>query len=673
MLRILLALAFIGTAATTIAQDHEVVIHFANGSTDPDEAGTRGLRELCNASVDQGSCIIIGHSDDRGASSLNDELALERARKVASILSDMFPDLTIEGVAGAGGREPIASNGTAEGRAMNRRVVVRIRRAQEPTEAVARPPYAAHQHARVTPLMPGADKPREWHRVDPTRTIEVNMSDGTMVRIPANSLVHADGRTVEGPVDLSYRGFLDPWEVVASGIPMHYGSGNGLAHFETAGMYELYASQNGSPVQMRPGTPITLETVGPEVTDEYGAYALNANTGVWELAGQLLGGETRPMPRNTRAVEEYNRSLRRLPALPDSLTYDERQASTDHCYMSRCLPTRKPYTYDDGKYLSPYAEKQIPAVRLTLDKAYWRKHRVIALDVHSGARRHPEMRAFNNRVRWVYQGPMDRKTFKRRVVRKHFYQDIVFHATGEATGELRLKDRGEWSSHVVQLRDVRDEENTSVEKLNAAMGHYEKRLEQKRLSFDREVARAMQRTNRRRERMIAGAYTKAQRYMDTTEKAMDRQDFDQFALMAQVNTQMGDQRDNAYIYSRRPTFAMPGFGIWNCDRMVPIPLIDVPVQVIADGGKTMKWVKAFGVPARGRAVITYWNTEGKPVQPMRLSPNVERIIFIDADRRMMVADVPGGLRNAKQRLTLQATHLAQPSDVSLLSQLAQGF
>ncbi|HRF80402.1 MAG TPA: OmpA family protein, partial [Flavobacteriales bacterium] len=313
MLRILLALAFIGTAATTIAQDHEVVIHFANGSTDPDEAGTRGLRELCNASVDQGSCIIIGHSDDRGASSLNDELALERARKVASILSDMFPDLTIEGVAGAGGREPIASNGTAEGRAMNRRVVVRIRRAQEPTEAVARPPYAAHQHARVTPLMPGADKPREWHRVDPTRTIEVNMSDGTMVRIPANSLVHADGRTVEGPVDLSYRGFLDPWEVVASGIPMHYGSGNGLAHFETAGMYELYASQNGSPVQMRPGTPITLETVGPEVTDEYGAYALNANTGVWELAGQLLGGETRPTPRNTRAVEEYNRSLRRLP------------------------------------------------------------------------------------------------------------------------------------------------------------------------------------------------------------------------------------------------------------------------------------------------------------------------------------------------------------------------
>jgi hypothetical protein len=225
----------------------------------------------------------------------------------------------------------------------------------------------------------------------------------------------------------------------------------------------------------------------------------------------------------------------------------------------------------------------------------------------------------------------------------------------------------------VQLRDVRDEENTSVEKLNAAMGHYEKRLERKRLSFDREVALAMQRTNRRRERMIAQAYTKAQRYMDTTEKAMDRQVFDQFALMAQANTQMGNQRDNAYIYSRRPTFAMPGFGIWNCDRMVPIPLIEVPVQVIADGGKTMKWVKAYGVPARGRAVITYWNTEGKPVQPMRLSPNVERIIFVDADRRMMVADVPGGLRNAKQRLTLQATHLAQPSDVSFLSQLAQGF
>jgi hypothetical protein len=58
---------------------------------------------------------------------------------------------------------------------------------------------------------------------------------------------------------------------------------------------------------------------------------------------------------------------------------------------------------------------------------------------------------------------------------------------------------------------------------------------------------------------------------------------------------------------------------------------------------------------------------------MRLSPNVERIIFVDADRRMMVADVPGGVRNAKQRLVLKAGQLAQPSDVSLLSQLAQGF
>jgi hypothetical protein len=673
MMRILLALAFIGTAATTIAQDTEVVIHFANGSTDPDEAGTRELQELCSASVGQRSCIIIGHSDDRGSTSLNEQLALERARKVAAILGDQCPELTFERVAGAGGMEPITSNGTAAGRAMNRRVVVRVRPAIAPTGTASLPPLAAHRHAQVTPLMPGADKPREWHRVDPTKPIEVSMSDGTVVRIPANSIVHADGRPVEGPVDISYRGFLDPWEVVASGIPMHFGNANGMAHFETAGMYELYASQAGEPLQMRPDTPITLETQGPEVTSEYGAYALNPSTAEWQLAGQLLGGEPRSVPRDSRAVAEYNRTLRRLQAEPDSLTFDERQASPDYCYMSRCTPTRKPYTYDEGEYVSPYAEKQVPAVHLTLDKPYWRKHRVIAFDVHSGAQRHPEMRAFDNRVRWVYQGPMDLKTFKRMVVRKHYYQDIAFHATGEATGEIRLKDRGEWSSHPVQLRDLRDEENTSTEKLTVAISQYGKRLERKRMSFDRNVVRNVERTNRRRDRLIAEAYTKAQRYMDTTEKAMDQQRFDQYALLAQANTNIGNQRDNAYIYSRRPTFAMPGFGIWNCDRMVPIPLIEVPVQVIAEGGKSMQWVKAYGVPARGRAVITYWNTEGKPVQPMRLSPNVERIIFVDADRRMMVADVPGGVRNAKQRLVLKAGQLAQPSDVSLLSQLAQGF
>lgn len=673
MMRTLLALAFIGTAAPTIAQSNEVIIHFANGSTSPDVDGTRQLEELCGTAAGRRTCIIIGHSDDRGATALNEELALERAKRVAALLGDLCPDLTVGSVAGAGGREPMASNDTETGRALNRRVVVHMRPSMAPTATATLPPLAAHCHAQVRPLMPGADKPREWHRVDPTKPIEVSMSDGTVVRIPSNSIVHADGRPVEGPVDLSYRGFLDPWEVVASGIPMHYGNGNGLAHFETAGMYELYASQNGEPLQMRPGTPITLDTEGPEVTDEYGAYALNANTGEWELAGQLLGGETRTVPRNSVAVSEYNRTLRRLQAPPDSLTFNERQASPDYCYMSRCTPTRKPYEYDDGEFISPYAEKQIPAVHLTLDKQYSRKHKVIAFAVHSGAQRHPEMRAFDNRVRWIYQGPMDRKTFRRTVVRKHYYQDITFQATGDATGEIRLKDRGQWSALPVELRDLHEKEDATMEKVNAAMAQYENRLERKRRSFDREVARNVERTNRRRDRLLAEAYTKAQRYMDSTEKAMGQQDFDQYALLAQVNTNIGNQRDNAYIYSRRPTFAMPGFGIWNCDRMVPIPLIEVPVQVLAEDGRTMPWVKAYGVPARGRAVITYWNNEGKPVQPMRLSPNVERIIFVDADRRMMVADVPGGVRNAKQRLVLKAGQLAQPSDVSLLSQLAQGF
>ncbi len=673
MLRTYIVLAFMATAAITIAQDREVVIHFANGSTRPDAEGTRQLKDLCGTTEGQLTCIIIGHSDDRGTTALNEELALERARRVASMLGEQCPDLSAASVTGAGGREPMATNDTEAGRAMNRRVVVRLQPVQAPVEAAVVFPLAVHQHARVTPLMPGADKPREWHRVDPTRPIEVSMTDGTVVRIPANSMVHADGRAVEGPVDLSYRGFLDPWEVVASGIPMHYGNGNGLAHFETAGMYELYASQNGEPVQMRPGTPITLETDGPEVTDEYGAYALNTNTGEWELAGQLLGGETRPIPRNSRAVSEYNRTLRRLQAAPDSLTFDQRQASPDYCYMSRYTPTRKPYEYDDGEYISPYAEKQIPAVNLTLDKQYSRKHKVIAFDVHSGAQRHPEMRAFDNSVQWIYQGPMDRKTFRRTVVRKHYYQDVAFHATGDASGEIRLKDRGQWSALPVELRDLHAKEDATTEKVNAAMAQYEKRLERKRRSFDRDVVRNVERTNRRRDRLLTEAYTKAQRYMDSTEIAMGQQDFDQYALLAQANTGTADQRDNAYIYSRRPTFAMPGFGIWNCDRMVPIPLVEVPVQVIAEGGNTMKWVKAYGVPARGRAVITYWNNDGKPVQPMRLSPNVERIIFVDADRRMMVADVPGGVRKAKQRLVLTAEQLAQPSDVSLLSQLAQGF
>jgi outer membrane protein OmpA-like peptidoglycan-associated protein len=70
---------------------------------------------------------VIGHADSTGAADYNQRLSERRAQSVAgyliaqSVLRDRFY------VAGLGETSPIATNDTPEGRALNRRVEIRIR------------------------------------------------------------------------------------------------------------------------------------------------------------------------------------------------------------------------------------------------------------------------------------------------------------------------------------------------------------------------------------------------------------------------------------------------------------------------------------------------------------------------------------------------------------------
>ncbi|PSJ80540.1 OmpA family protein [Neisseria iguanae] len=69
---------------------------------------------------------INGHTDNTGSDAINEPLSRNRAQSVASYLQSRGVDGTRLTTAGYGSRQPIASNGTAEGRAKNRRVEVLI-------------------------------------------------------------------------------------------------------------------------------------------------------------------------------------------------------------------------------------------------------------------------------------------------------------------------------------------------------------------------------------------------------------------------------------------------------------------------------------------------------------------------------------------------------------------
>lgn len=69
--------------------------------------------------------MVTGHTDSRGSEEYNQALSERRAQAVAAAIGSKYPDARID-VKGMGEATPVASNDTAEGRQLNRRVEIDV-------------------------------------------------------------------------------------------------------------------------------------------------------------------------------------------------------------------------------------------------------------------------------------------------------------------------------------------------------------------------------------------------------------------------------------------------------------------------------------------------------------------------------------------------------------------
>lgn len=104
---------------------------FAFDSAELTEKGLAALQELGDQIRAKGASVvdidIVGHTDSTGPEEYNQKLSERRAAAMKDFLvSERGIDAGIIDVSGMGESSPIADNGTAEGRAQNRRVEVRM-------------------------------------------------------------------------------------------------------------------------------------------------------------------------------------------------------------------------------------------------------------------------------------------------------------------------------------------------------------------------------------------------------------------------------------------------------------------------------------------------------------------------------------------------------------------
>ncbi len=113
---------------------NELIVRFPSGilfdsgkaSLKPDSQGDLSNFAAVLTEDNTTNLIVEGHTDSDGSASYNQSLSQNRAQSVSSYLSGQGVPMNRMTVVGAGESKPVADNSTPEGKAANRRVVVKI-------------------------------------------------------------------------------------------------------------------------------------------------------------------------------------------------------------------------------------------------------------------------------------------------------------------------------------------------------------------------------------------------------------------------------------------------------------------------------------------------------------------------------------------------------------------
>ena len=107
-------------------------ILFATGKADLSAASQTSITEIAKVLKENSDMdiAIIGHTDSTGSDAVNNPLSVNRAKSVQNSLKNQGVN-NIKRVEGQGSKNPVADNGTEDGRKLNRRVEVYMYASQQ--------------------------------------------------------------------------------------------------------------------------------------------------------------------------------------------------------------------------------------------------------------------------------------------------------------------------------------------------------------------------------------------------------------------------------------------------------------------------------------------------------------------------------------------------------------
>jgi hypothetical protein len=327
----------------------------------------------------------------------------------------------------------------------------------------------------------------EWQRncID-NNTDQVVLYKGslTSISVPANTFVGKDGQTIKGSVEIGYREFRTPEEIMFSGIPMSKMKGDSLLYYESAGMFEISASANGEEVFIDPGKKISISFDVIPTSEQPNFYSFNDSSSVWNDSGPAKIVPLENVPRLEQYLFTQYLELvdmkKSSAAKLDKKNLKERFESTDYVHDQDATESAWRSVEHKG-YRAPIGKcVKISIVHHSEKDGIYFKLRTI-----DGC--NPECKVFEDYF-FSYNEGYDYEKFRHEfVLRKGAFNDVRIEGKGSEL-MLRLKSRHRITDlNVKCVKRIENADSTIYQEVEAPMQAYYKKLAKRENSFNKKM------------------------------------------------------------------------------------------------------------------------------------------------------------------------------------------
>ena len=157
--------------------------------------------------------------------------------------------------------------------------------------------------------------PDSCSEMNSNKSKTIKTDKGSRVTIPEEAFVNeATGEPISGEVDIEFIEYETNGEIISSGIPMTYkNEGGNIEQFESAGMFEISATQKDQKLALAEGKTIKVE-LATDVDGNFNFYELDEDRTDWTLK------DTDCYPVKNKYIDEQEKELERIvnaqPATP---------------------------------------------------------------------------------------------------------------------------------------------------------------------------------------------------------------------------------------------------------------------------------------------------------------------------------------------------------------------